>query len=195
MTDTTKRLEFLAATDALKLVERANTISSRLRQENVAEHSWHVSLMSLVFADAAPDGTNHDRVRDMLIVHDLVEIHAGDTIVWDNTPESEVREREVAAATKLFGLLPDAEGARFFELWAEFDRQATVEARFARALDALHPMLMSWGQSSAGHPLEELRPSMVLARKRGWLEEFPVLWNIAKEVVQSAVDRGLLTPD
>ena len=195
MTTHIQRLEFLVATDALKLIERANTITSGSRHENVAEHSWHVSLMSMTFADAAPEGTDHHRVRDMLIVHDLVEVHAGDTVVWDNTPESDVRDREAAAAVQLFGLLPGDEGHRFRELWAEFDRQETIEARFARALDALHPMVMSWGPASAGHPRIELRPSMVLARKRGWLEEFPVLWTIAQEVVQSAVDRGLLTPD
>jgi len=194
LTATPRRLNFLAASDALKVIERANTISNRARQENVAEHSWHVSLMSMVFADAAPESTDLHHVRDLLIVHDLVEIHAGDTVVWDNTPEAEVRDRETAAATKLFGLLPEAEHRRFMDLWLEFDAQITVEARFARALDALHPMLMSWGPTSAGHPREELRPGVVLARKRQWLEEFPELWAIAQDVVQIAVDRGLLAP-
>jgi putative hydrolase of HD superfamily len=195
LTTTSQRLEFLAATDALKLIERANTVSSGGRQENVAEHSWHISLMSLLFADAAPDGTDHQRVRDLLIVHDLVEIHAGDTVVWDNTPDTDVRDRETAAAVRLFGLLSEHEASRFHDLWTEFDRQETIESRFARALDALHPMLMSWGPSSAGHPRVELRPSMVLTRKRAWLEEFPELWQIAQDAVQSAVERGLLTPD
>jgi putative hydrolase of HD superfamily len=92
-------------------------------------------------------------------------------------------------------LLPEDEASRFHDLWAEFDRQETIEARFARALDALHPMLMSWGPTSAGHPMVELRPAVVLARKRAWLEEFPELWQIAKDAVLSAVERGLLTPD
>ena len=195
MTVTSQRLEFLAATDALKLIEWANTVTSATRQENIAEHSWHLTLMSLLFADAAPEGTDHQRVRDMLIVHDLVEIHAGDTVVWDNTPDTEVRDRETAAAVELVGLLPVNEESRFLDLWTEFDRQETIEARFARALDALHPMLMSWGPASAGHPRVELRPATVLSRKRVWLEEFPTLWQIAKDAVQSAVDRGLLTPD
>ena len=159
LTVTSQRLDFLAATDVLKLIERANTVTTGGRRENVTEHSWHTALMSLLFADAAPEGTDHQRVRDMLIVHDLVEIYAGDTVVWDNTSDTDVRDRETAAATQLFRLLPEAESSRFHDLWTEFDRQETVEARFARALDALHPMLMSWGRTSAGHPRLELRPA------------------------------------
>lgn len=195
MADLTARLAFLAVSDGLKQIERANTVTTGLRQENVAEHSWHVTLMSMIFADAAPEGTDHSRVRDLLVAHDLVEVYAGDTVLWDNAPDDDVRDRETMAARQLFGILPESAGARLLELWIEFDRQETVEARFARALDALHPMLMSWGPTSAGHPRAELRPAMVLARKRIWIEEFPMLWEIARETVQSAVARGLLAPD
>jgi putative hydrolase of HD superfamily len=188
------RLAFLGITDALKTIERANTITTGERQENVAEHSWHLSLMSLIFVDAAPPGTDHHHVRDLLIVHDLVEIFAGDTVIWDTTPESEIRARETAAAHRLFGMLPSEQARHLHLLWQEFDRQETIEARFARALDALHPMLMSWGPTSTGHPLAaELTPARVLNRKRQWLAEFPHLWQIAQDVVQSAADRGLLS--
>ncbi|MEJ7838150.1 MAG: HD domain-containing protein [Thermomicrobiales bacterium] len=190
-----RRLTFIAASDLLKLIERANTLSSDSRFENVAEHSWHVSLLAMIFADAAPDGTDHNRVRDLLVVHDLVEVHAGDTVVWDNRPESEVRLREVAAANRLFGMLSQSQNRKLLDLWQEFDALETVEARFARALDAIHPMLMSWGPGSNGHPRTDLRPARVLQRKRGWLVEFPMLWQIAQDVVQSAVDRGLLDAD
>ena len=191
-----KRLAFLGASDSLKKIERANTITTGDRQENVAEHSWHLSLMSLLFADAAPPGTDHHHVRDLLIVHDLVEVFAGDTVIWDTTPDAAIRERETAAAHQLFAILPEVEGSRLHDLWQEFDQQVTIEARFARALDALHPMLMSWGPTSAGHPLAaELSPSRVLDRKRQWLAAFPDLWDIAQQIVQSAVDRGLLPPD
>jgi putative hydrolase of HD superfamily len=189
-------LVFLAATDALKLIERANSITNGARHENVAEHSWHVSLMSLIFADAAPKGTDHGHVRDLLVTHDLVEVFAGDTVIWDVISDDEVRERETAAARQLFGLLPGAAGDRLLDLWLEFDRQETIEARFARALDAMHPMLMSWGPTSTGHPrAAELSPSMILDRKRVALEEFPDLWQIAQDSVRAAVDRGLLGPD
>lgn len=188
-------LDFFAATDALKRIGRANTVTDGSRQENVAEHSWHLTLLAMVLADAAPDGTDHNRVRDLLIVHDLVEIHAGDTVIWEDVPLSDIQARELAAAELLFGMLPDPLRGRFFDLWREFDAQETVEARFARAIDALQPMLMSWGPTSAGHPRADLRPKRVLDRKRPLIAEFPVLWNIAQEAVRSAVERGLLLPD
>src|SRR4028118_602254 len=86
-------LPFITATDGLKHIERANRVVAGTRQENVAEHTWHTSLLALIFADAAPPGTNFNHVRDLLIAHDLVEIHAGDTVIWDDIPEADVAER------------------------------------------------------------------------------------------------------
>jgi putative hydrolase of HD superfamily len=188
-------LPFIAATDGLKHIERANRVVTGTRQENVAEHTWHTSLLALVFADAAPAGTDLNRVRDLLIAHDLVEIHAGDTVIWDDVPEADVAALEAAAAERLFALLPSAQRARFTAFVEEFADQVTIEARFARALDALHPMLMSWGADGIGHPNETLTPSRVLARKRPLIEEFPELWALAEYVVASAVERGLISPD
>jgi putative hydrolase of HD superfamily len=190
-----RRLAFFAASDALKHITRANTTTDGARQENVAEHSWHVTLLAMVLAHAAPEDTDHNRVRDLLTVHDLVEIHAGDVVIWDEVPEALIREREVAAAQSLFGLLPEPQAARFHALWAEFDAQVTTEARFARAIDALQPMLMSWGPGSVGHPRTDLRPARVLARKRPMIEPFPMLWAIAQAAVASGVERGLIEPD
>jgi putative hydrolase of HD superfamily len=190
-----ERLAFFLATDALKDIQRANNTFAGVRSESVAEHSWHVTLLAMLFADAAPDGTDHDRVRDLLTIHDLVEVYAGDTVVWDVADSDDVGGREQAAGERLMRLLPPDQVDRFDSLWREFQAQDTVEARFARAIDALHPMLMSWGPNGAGHPRSDLRKRQVLARKREWLEEFPVLWNLARAVVESAVERRLLLDD
>jgi putative hydrolase of HD superfamily len=194
VTDLRDRLAFLTATDTLKHVTRANRVGDGSRQENVAEHTWHVTLLSLLFADAAPDGTDHNRVRDLLITHDLVEIHAGDTVIWDNIPAVETAACEAEAADRLFALLPESDRGRFTSLCEEFTAQVTVEARFARAIDALHPMFMSWGPAGIGHPNPALTPSQVLNRKRIDIEEFPRLWELAVELVTSAVERGLISP-
>jgi putative hydrolase of HD superfamily len=188
------RLAFLTATDALKHVTRANRIIDGSRQENVAEHTWHVTLLAMLFADAAPTGTDHNRVRDLLITHDLVEIHAGDTVIWDNISVTETAALESEAAARLFALLPEADRSRFVSLCDEFAAQNTVEARFARAIDALHPMFMSWGPAGVGHPNPALTPSQVLDRKRVDIEEFPLLWELAVELVTSAAERGLISP-
>lgn len=195
MPDLRDRLAFLTATDALKHVTRANRVIDGSRQENVAEHTWHVTLLAMLFADAAPPATDHNRVRDLLITHDLVEVHAGDTVIWDNVPVSETAALETEAASRLFALLPEADRDRFVSLHEEFAAQVTVEARFARAIDAVHPMFMSWGPAGIGHPNPDLTPSRVLARKRVDIEEFPILWELAEHLVTSAVERGLISPD
>ena len=195
VTNADPRLEFITTTDALKHIERANRTHSGTRQENVAEHVWHATLMAMVFADAAPEGTDHDHVRDLLTAHDLVEIFAGDTVIWDNVAAADQFAREAKAAEQLFATLPDALRQQFTALWQEFDAQETVEARFARAIDALHPMVMSWGPGSIGHPNPDLRPAMVLARKAPMIEAFPDLWTVAQDLVRSAVERGLLADD
>lgn len=189
------RLAFFLATDALKDIQRANNTFAGVRSESVAEHSWHVTLLAMLFADAAPHGTDHNRVRDLLTIHDLVEVYAGDTVIWDVADNDDVGAREQAAGERLMRLLPRDQMGRFDALWREFQAQDTVEARFARAVDALHPMLMSWGPNGAGHPRSDLRKRQVLARKRKWLEEFPVLWDLARAVVESAVERQLLLDD
>lgn len=190
-----ERLAFFLATDALKDIQRANTTFAGIRSESVAEHSWHVTLLAILFADAAPDGTDHDRVRDLLTIHDLVEVYAGDTAVWDAVTGDDVEGREQEAGERLMRLLPPDQVGRFDPLWREFQAQETVEARFARAIDALHPMLMSWGPDGVGHPRSDLRKQQVLIRKREWLEEFPMLWDLARAVVASAVERQLLLDD
>lgn len=186
------RLAFFLATDALKDIGRANHTFAGGRAESVAEHSWHVTLLAMLLEDAAPEGTDHPRVRDLLTIHDLVEVYAGDTVIWDAKPGDKVEDRERAAGERLMRLLPGDQVDRFDRLWREFEAQETVEARFARAIDALHPMLMSWGPGAVGHPRADLHRRRVLDRKRPFLQEFPALWDLACTIVASAVERGLL---
>lgn len=189
------RLSFFVATDALKETHRANWIWSEPRRETVAEHVWHCTLLAMLLADAAPDGTDHDHVRDLLTIHDLVEVYAGDTVIWDDAPETDVAARETAAGERLIAMLPASQQARFDSLWREFQAQQTVEARFARAIDSLHPMVMAWYPGSQGHAEKTLTPSRILVRKRPFIEPFPELWDLAQWLVQQAVDRGLIPAD
>lgn len=189
------RLAFFLATDALKELSRANWIRSGARTETVAEHCWHVILLALLFEDAAPDGTDHHHVRDLLTVHDLVEVYAGDTVLWDDVAPADVEAREAAAGERLMAMLPDDQRDRFDPLWREFQAQETVEARFARAIDALHPLLVSWSVLGKGHQNTTLTPMRILDRKRPLIGEFPKLWELALGIVRDAVNDGLLTPD
>jgi putative hydrolase of HD superfamily len=189
------RLSFFVATDALKETRRANWIYSEARQESVAEHVWHTTLLAMLLADAAPPETNHDHVRDLLTIHDLVEVYAGDTVLWDNVIESDVSAREMAAGERLTAMLPSSQQARFDRLWREYQAQETLEARWARAIDSLHPMVLSWYPGAKGHANKSLTPTLILSRKRPYLEPFPVLWTLARWLVQQAVDQKLIPGD
>src|SRR5215472_12194668 len=135
---------FLLEADRLKTVLRQSLITDRSRRENSAEHSWHLALMALVLAEHAPPGTDLGRVGAMLVLHDLVEIDAGDLFLYADAAahaRQEVAER--AAADRLFAILPTAQAAAMRALWEELEERRTPEARFARALDRLQPMLLN----------------------------------------------------
>ena len=189
------RLAFFVAVDALKTTSRANWIYSEARTESVAEHVWHTTLLAMLLADAAPHDINHDHVRDLLTIHDLVEVYAGDTVLWDEVSPDDVEAREIAAGERLIRMLPESQKERFDLLWREFQSQETSDARWARAIDALHPMVMSWFPGAPGHANKTLTPTKILTRKRPFLEPFPALWDLACWLVQQAVDQRLIPGD
>jgi putative hydrolase of HD superfamily len=188
-----RQLAFLTECGRLKGVRRTTYLHDGSRPENSAEHSWHLALMALL--GGLPPGTDRAHVIRLLLVHDLVEIHAGDTH-FDATPEALARQadQEAQAARTLFGRLPDDQAASLRGLWEEFEAQRTPEARYARALDALQPMLLTWGPGGRGctdrHP--ELTAERLLALKRPRLEAYPELWALAQQIVSDAVGAGLL---
>jgi len=132
--------------DRLKGVERRNRLADGSRRENTAEHSWHLGIAALVLAPYAAEPVDVGRAVAMALVHDIVEIDAGDTFAFDDAGHDDKREREEAAATRVFGLLPDDDGLRFRELWEEYERGDTAEARFVMAIDRLAPMLLNMAE-------------------------------------------------
>jgi len=131
--------------DELKGVLRQSSILDGSRKENSAEHSWHLALMAQVLGDYAPPGTDLSRVTAMLLIHDLVEIDAGDLFVYaEATAQAHQEAAEHAAADRIFALLPPGQGRGLRALWDEFEERRPPEARFARALDRLQPMLANY---------------------------------------------------
>lgn len=187
-----RQLDFLLAADRLKQVTRHNRLLDGSRNENSAEHSWHLALMALTLAEHAKPGTDVAHVVEMLVVHDLVEIDAGDHwILGDEDPE--IARREAQAAERLYAMLPDDQRARFHDLWLEFEERRTEEARFARALDSLHPLTLVWGPGGSGLH-RPLTASFMLEHKRPALEPYPGLWELARTLLAEAVARGTLPP-
>ncbi len=143
------QMAFLVEIDRLKSVTRATTLCDGSRRENSAEHSWHVALYALTLADQAPEGCDINLVIQMLLLHDLVEIDAGDAPVFGDHDMAAIEAAEQAAADRIFGLLPDDIGAKFRGIWDEFEANTTPEAQFAKSLDRMVPPVQNL-QSGGG---------------------------------------------
>ena len=154
----TRQLAFLKEIDRLKGVLRQSPLLDRSRKENSAEHSWHLAMYAWLLQEYAAEQVNVSRVIQMLLLHDVVEVDAGDTPVHGDCSHEEQVERETKAAVRLFGLLPDQQGAELMSLWQEFENAGTPDARFAKALDRFQPLLVNifteggtWSESGISH--------------------------------------------
>lgn len=136
-----QQIQFVMEIDKLKNVLRQTPLMDNSRRENSAEHSWHLAVMALTLGEYAEPGTDLTHVVKMVLIHDIVEIDAGDTFAYDTQGYTDKAEREERAAARIFGLLPDAQRDELLTLWHEFEAVATPEARFANALDRLEPLL------------------------------------------------------
>ena len=186
---------FLLEADRLKTVLRQSTLTDRSRRENSAEHSWHLALMALVLAEHAPPGVDLSRVMAMVVLHDLVEIDAGDLSVYaGEADQARQRQAERAAADRLFSLLPPAQAAALRALWDEFEERATAEAKFARALDRLQPMLINMVTGGGTWLAPGITATQALARVALIEDGSPSLGAYARDMIDTAVDRGILAP-
>lgn len=159
-----RRLAFLREVDALKSVVRQTTLLDGSRRENGAEHSWHVALFALLLHDLADRPVDPARVIRMLLVHDVVEVDAGDTPFHGSSPPGEQAEREAKAAERIFGILPRPEGDALLALWREFEAGETADAAFAKALDRAQPLIANASTGGGTWLGSRLTLDQVLAR-------------------------------
>ena len=189
------QVSFLLEADRLKTVLRQSTLTDRSRQENSAEHSWHLALMALVLAEHAPPGTDLRQVMAMLVLHDLVEIDAGDLFVYAAAPEqARQAAAERAAADRIFSILPLPEGPTLRALWDEFEERKTPEAKFARALDRLQPMLINMVTGGGTWRAHAVTADQVLTRVALIEDGSPSLGRYARDMIARAVELGILAP-
>jgi putative hydrolases of HD superfamily len=189
-----QQIEFIAECDKLKEVFRQTLNTQSRRAENDAEHSWHLCLCVLVLAEHA--NTPHLdvlRVLKMLIVHDLVEIDAGDTFAYDVAAMANQHEREAIAADRIFGLLPADQARDFRALWDEFEAKATPEAKFATAVDRFQPMLLNCRSQGAAWNRHGVTHERVVARNRHIADGCSELWRYAENMLNEIVAAGHLT--
>ncbi len=190
-----QQLRFITEIDRLKAVLRQTMLTAPARRENSAEHSWHLAMMAMTLAEHAPPGTDIGRVTAMVLVHDLVEIDAGDLFVYADADQHARQEQaERAAADRIFALLPPDQAAAFRGLWDEFEERRTPEARFARALDRLQPMLANLRAGGGTWAEHGITADQVLAKVRLVEDGSVALGRYATDLVTRAVAEGLLAP-
>jgi putative hydrolase of HD superfamily len=186
-----QQIDFILEIDRLKSVLRRSWLLDRSRRENTAEHSWHITLMAVILAEHADPPVDINRVVAMLLVHDLVEIDAGDTPIYEQARATQA-DRERRAADRIFGLLPRAQGQGLRALWEVFEARETPEARFASAIDRLQPLLS--GYFTTGRTWKEAGVTweQVIARNQLIALSSPRLWAYARELIEDAVRQGFL---
>ncbi|HEY9596335.1 MAG TPA: HD domain-containing protein [Cyanophyceae cyanobacterium] len=189
-----QQIQFIVEIDKLKQVLRQTLLTDTSRQENSAEHSWHIALMAMLLAEYAPvPEVDILRVIKMLLIHDLVEIDAGDTFCYDVQGNQDKAARETEAATRLFGLLPEEQGIELRTLWEEFEAQETDAARFAGALDRLQPLLQNQQTKGGTWRMHGITRSQVLQRMHPVQENIPALWPFVEQVIEDSVIAGYLS--
>ncbi len=190
-----RQIEFSDTLDGLKTVLRRNLIMDGSRRENSAEHSWHMSVMSMFLMEYAPDGVDQCHVMKMMLIHDVVEIDADDTFCYDTKGYEDKAEREQAAADRIFGLLPEDQERGMRALWDEFEACETLDARFANSLDRFQVLLQNMQTGGGTWSLYNIPKSRVLVRMGQVQQGAPKLWPVVLEMLDRAVRQGMLVDD
>jgi putative hydrolase of HD superfamily len=188
-----KQMEFIVEIDKLKHIERQSALCDGTRQENDTEHSWHIALMALLLSEYA-NSIDIDllKVIKMLLIHDLVEIYAGDTYAYDLVSNTHKEKREREAAKRIFGILPDDQNEEMLSLWEEFESMSTPEARLASALDKLQPLILGYNNKGWSWKKHGVASSQVIESKKDIAKGSEDLWEYAKSLIQKSIDAGFL---
>lgn len=186
-----QQLAFTNELEKLKATHRNNRTLDAYRFENSAEHSWQGALMALVFREYIPKEVNLEKVMSMLLIHDLGEIYAGDTFIFDDVGKSDSYDRELESLKISLGKLPLDQQDSFLELWQEFETGISIEAKYARVLDALVPLLNHLEVAQPHDNPHGLTKSQVISKKSFIQETSETLWELAQEVIDQSVAKGL----
>ena len=190
-----QQLRFIKEIDRLKSVLRQSPLVDASRRENSAEHSWHLAMMAVALGEYAPDGADLNRVITMVLLHDIVEIDAGDTFVYaTDAALAEAERAEHAAADRIFALLPADQATALRAIWDEFEERRTPAAQFARALDRLQPMLANYHTGGGTWWMHGVTADQVLAKVPLIEDGSAVLGGYARNLVAASVDKGYLAP-
>ena len=191
-----KQFAFARELDKEKLIGRQTYLANGERKENDAEHAWHMAIMALILSEYANEEIDVLRTISMILIHDVVEIDAGDTYAYDENGKKSQREREVKAAERLFGMLPKDQAVKFRNLWEEFEAQETKEAKFARTMDNIQPVVLNDASDGKSWVEHGVHLSQILNRNKNTAKGSEVIWNYAKEnFIDENVRKGNIIND
>jgi putative hydrolase of HD superfamily len=190
-----QQIRFIVEADKLKEIFRQTLVTQSRRRENDAEHSWHLALLVIILAEHSNvQPLDVLRVLKMLIIHDLVEIDAGDTFAYDTARMADQHEREARAADRIFGLLPSDQSHELRALWDEFEARQTPEAKFAAAVDRFQPMLLNCLTEGAAWKNHGVTADRVIERNKHIAQGSTALWEYMAQMITQAVSAGHLAP-
>ena len=190
-----QQIRFIIEADKVKNIFRQTYLADGRRKENDAEHSWHLALSAVLLKEHMKEDVDLTKVMIMALIHDLVEIDAGDTYAYDAAGAATKREREVKAADRIFGLLPEDQGTYFRKLWDEFEEYESADAKFAHLLDNFQPMLLNNASDGRSWTEHGVRKSQVCKRNEKIPETSRIVWEKMLEIMDEHIGKGHLKAD
>jgi putative hydrolases of HD superfamily len=184
-----KQVNFIKEIDKLKYIQRKTKLFNSDRHENDAEHSWHLAMMTIVLAEHSDKPIDVLKVLKMVLIHDIVEIDAGDTFIYDTLKNHTNTEQELIAAKRIFGLLPAEQAEEFIAIWEEFEEGITDDAKFAKSIDRFEPLLQN--TSNNGGTWAEFNVP-VYDKKKAIKNGSTTIWNYAENLINESVEKGIL---
>ncbi len=187
-----KQLDFMLELDKMKNIYRQTYVLHEDRKENDAEHSWHLAILAFMLEEYAAEPIDTLKVIKMVLLHDVVEIDAGDTYLYDEEGYKSKAEREEKAAQRIFGLLPDDQRDEYYALWREFEDDITYESRFASILDRMQPLLLNYTKGGIAWKEHGVHKEQVLSRNRPYFDASQELAEVIGSVIEDATAKGWL---
>jgi len=186
------QVEFLIEIDKLKHIFRKTKLFNKSRFENDAEHAWHLAVMALVLSEYANESVDVSKIIKMVLIHDIVEIDAGDIIVYDTQMRKLAEEKEKVAAEKIFGILPEDQKAEFIDLWREFEKRETPEAKFAAAIDRFEPILQNYLTDYFAWKVHDVTIGMLYDKNKHIEDGSKEIWNVVESIFSEVKSKGVI---
>lgn len=190
--DLLKQISFIKEIDKLKYIQRKTRLFNSDRNENDAEHSWHLAMMTIVLAEHSDQQIDVLKVLKMVLIHDIVEIDAGDTFIYESQKNHTNTDEELIAAKRIFGILPKEQAEEFIAIWQEFEDGITDEAKFARSMDRFEPLLQNASNDGGTWKEFNVPYQKVYDKKKAIKNGSTTIWEYAENLLNESVDKGIL---